>query len=242
MNFLLRISVYFIILFTLSSNVLIHPTYLNASSSNSLSNYPILEPSININDRAGSRPVDKGIRPIYKNDIAWGKPAFASTYWEDGFPAKATDDSLSTAYRTASSTGTWFYVDLGTAQDVQSIVTTLFVDSDFGPRPHTYFIAANDLNTWHVIFDEKNDENLVNRGKPRTLVLPNQIQARYVGIYAAYWNGGWADLTLFAVIPPDLTPTVPKAGTTTPTLILIMGSLFLLGNGWRLMRKTFLIS
>src|SRR5574341_678389 len=53
--------------------------------------------------------------PLYAGDLAWNKPAFASTYWQNYYPARVTDGLTDPPEQwiSASSTGTWFYVDFG---------------------------------------------------------------------------------------------------------------------------------
>ncbi len=53
------------------------------------------------------------------NDLAWGKAAFASSYWQDGYPAAVTDGLADTwAWRSASSTNSWYFVDLNNHKDL----------------------------------------------------------------------------------------------------------------------------
>src|SRR5574341_178657 len=141
--------------------------------------------------------------PLYAGDLAWNKPAFASTYWQTYYPARVTDGLTDPPEQwiSASSTGTWFYVDLGTPSTIRQIITTLFVDVNLSPAPHNYYIVSNDLATWQIVADEINYNNNISR-PVRTFVLPQDVTARYVGIYAADWSGGWGDMTLFAVLPP----------------------------------------
>lgn len=138
----------------------------------------------------------------------------------------ATDGLPDNAWRTESSTGTWFYVDLGVPTSIQSIVTTLYVDEQFASAPRTYFITSNDLKTWQIVIDEVNQKNASGRGMPRTLTLPQNMTVRYVGLYASDWGGGWADMTQFSV----LTQPIPEAGVVWPT-VLTFGIGFILVSG-----------
>lgn len=165
-------------------------------------------------------PIDFSPEPPLPHDIAWKKPAFASTYYEDGYPSKATA-GLSQAWRTASSTGTWFYVDLGEPETFTGIATTLFVDSNFSPAPHTLYLASSDLSNWEIIFDEVNPKNEQDRGKVRFLTMSEPATARYVGLYAKDWSGGWADLTQFSVISSQQ-PTRGQPFSINPYIIFII--------------------
>jgi hypothetical protein len=144
-------------------------------------------------------PTDPAPEPKFPGNLAWNRPTFASSYWKDGYPSKATSGG---AWRSAGSTGSWLYVDLGTPQPIQRIITTLFVDANFSQAPRTTYIVSNDLKTWQRVYEETNPENASKRGQPRTLTLPAVVTAQYVGLYATGWDGGWADLTVFAVLPP----------------------------------------
>lgn len=149
-------------------------------------------PSINL-------PHNPSWPPQYSGDLAWNKPTFASSYWEDGYPARCT--SGQGAWRSAESTGAWLYVDLGQPSTFQHIVTTLYVDKNFSQAPRTTYMISNDLKTWERVIEETNPDNAIKRGHPRTLTLSHEVTARYVGVYAAGWDGGWADMGVFAILP-----------------------------------------
>jgi PKD repeat protein len=136
---------------------------------------------------------------VYPGDRAWDKPTFASSYWAGSYPSGATSGG---GWLSASSNGTWFYVDLGAPTPIHKIITNLYVDHNFTTTPRHYFITSNDLNTWQIVIDEVNTQN---DGFERTLVLPADVTARYVGFYAANWSGGWAELERFAVFGPEAT-------------------------------------
>jgi hypothetical protein len=150
-------------------------------------------------------PASPSQSPVYAGDLAWNKPTFASTFYADGYPSGATNDPG--AWRTASSDGTWFYVDLGEAQTIHQIVVTLFVDSAFTAAPVTQYIVSNDLQTWQVVLTDVNTENLSGRFQPRLLTLAEDVTARYVGLYAADWGGGWGGAEAFSVFSPENTYT-----------------------------------
>lgn len=137
--------------------------------------------------------------PKFSGDLAWNQPTFASSYYEDGYPARCT--SGQGAWRSAESSGAWVYVDLGEPKRIHHIVTTLFVDANRSKSPRTTYIASNDMRIWERVIEETNVDNVSKRGQPRTLTLPHDVTARYVGLYAAGWDGGWADMGVFAVLP-----------------------------------------
>lgn len=54
-------------------------------------------------------------------DLALNKPVIASGYWEDGRPERVVDGILETSWRTDQSTGAWWYVDLGSVDDINQV-------------------------------------------------------------------------------------------------------------------------
>jgi len=182
-----------------------HTPRIATAAGTTLYPYPTL--ALNLTPQTPVVPVNlspsHSAAPLYAGDLAWNKPAFASTYWQNYYPARVTDGLTDPPEQwiSASSTGTWFYVDLGTPSTIHQIVTTLFVDINFSTAPHNYYIVSNDLATWQIVADEINYNNAVSRPQ-RTFILPQDVTARYVGIYAADWSGGWGDMILFAVLPP----------------------------------------
>jgi hypothetical protein len=147
--------------------------------------------------------------PLYPGDMAWNKPTFAMTYYADGFPSRPTSGVVS-GWRTASSDGTWFYVDLGSPQPIHQIIVTHFVDANFSNAPVYYYITSDDLKTWQVVLHEIDTANSTNRFKPNILTLEEDVQARYVGLFAADWGGGWAGIDFFAVFPPEYDYTLEE--------------------------------
>lgn len=176
------------------------------SSAAGTTSYPYPTLVLNLTPQTPVSPVNlsasHSAAPLYAGDMAWNKPAFASTYWQTYYPARVTDGLTDPPEQwiSASSTGTWFYVDLGTPQTIHQITTTLYVDINFTAAPHTYYITSNDLMTWQIVKDEINYSNSPSRNQ-RTFTLPQDVTGRYVGLYAADWGGGWGDMTLFAVLP-----------------------------------------
>jgi hypothetical protein len=166
---------------------------------------------LNIKPREPVEPINIPTKPSSSSkiagDLAWNKPAFASSYWADGYPSGATSGEL---WRSAGSTNSWFYVDLGKPEDIHEIVTTLFVDAAFSAAPRTTYIVSNDLKKWQLVIEETNHQNASHRGQPRVLTLSEDVRARYVGLYATGWDGGWADLSVFAVLPPNTTTVLLK--------------------------------
>ena len=166
------------------------------------SDYKTLELNIELQDPV--MPINLPANPSslsqIAGDLAWNQPTFASSYWQVGYPSGATSGK---SWTCAGSTNSWFYVDLGKPKDIHQIVTTLFVDARFSKAPRTAYIVSNDLKTWQVVIEETNYENSSHRGQPRVLTLPEDVEARYVGLYATGWDGGWADLNVFVVLPPD---------------------------------------
>ena len=140
--------------------------------------------------------------PPYPGDLAWNKPTFASSYYKGHYPTYSTSTSAGDAWLSAGSTGSWFYVDLGEPKTIQTIITALFVDSNISLTPRTTFIASNDLKTWQRVVEERNVLNMCNGWKPRTLILSQEVTARYIGLYATGWDGAWADQRVFVVLPP----------------------------------------
>lgn len=167
--------------------------------SSAIAQYPSLFLSVNPYQNQSAFPIiNYSEKPLVNNDLAWKKTAYASSFYEQGYPSNATAGTKQ-PWRTASSTGTWFYVDLLQEEIINSISTTLFIDSNFSSAPRTQYIVSDNLSDWQIVYDEINGKNLVNRGQTRTLTLPKPIKARYVGLYAQDWSGGWADMTQFSV-------------------------------------------
>lgn len=133
---------------------------------------------------------------LIEGDLAWGRPAFASSYDGENYPVNVTHSTVG-VWRSVGSTGTWFYVDLGEAQIFNQIITTLYTTSD---TPCTEYIISDDLAMWRVVYTEGYPLSDSTRGHPRTLNLAAPVTARYVGLYAAAWDGGWGELSQFAVL------------------------------------------
>lgn len=167
----------------------------------SLKTYPTM--TLELQPQMPIPPVNVPSNPVwpskYPEDLAWNRPTFASSYWQNHYPSGST--SGQGYWLCAGSTGSWFYVDLLEPRTIHQIITTLFVDANFSPTPRTTFITSNDLKVWQRVIEERNPLNERNRGQPRILTLPQDVTARYVGLYAEGWDGGWADQTIFAVLP-----------------------------------------
>ena len=167
----------------------------------SLNTYPTM--TLELQPQTPVAPVNLPANPVWPSklpeDLAWNKPTFASSYWQDHYPSGST--SGQGFWLCAGSTGSWFYVDLLEPRSIHAIITTLFVDANFSAAPRTTFITSNDLKVWQRVIEEHNTLNEANRGRPRMLILPQDVTARYVGLYAEGWDGGWADQTVFAVLP-----------------------------------------
>lgn len=184
------------------------PTIIYPKSQN---DYPLLK--LNLSPQEALPTInlahEPAAAPLYPGDLAWNKPTFAMTYYADGFPSRPTSGVVS-GWRTASSDGTWFYVDLGSPQPIHQIIVTHFVDAAFSSAPAYYYIASDDLKTWRVVLQEIDTANSANRFKPNILTLAEDVQARYIGLYAADWGGGWAGIDLFAVFPPEYDYTLDE--------------------------------
>ena len=141
-------------------------------------------------------------KSLVAGDIAFEQPTFGMSYYSDGYPARATDGTCR-AWRTASTSRSWFYVDLGSPRAVEAVVHNLYVDERFTPAPRTQIIASNDLDEWWVVFDETYPRNASHRTFLRTLELKRVVTARYFGLFGSEWSGGWADMYVFALLPPD---------------------------------------
>jgi hypothetical protein len=165
--------------------------------------FPALTLELNLTEQAPQSPMNRWNAVSYlQGDLAWDKPTFASSSWQDGYPSRATNgpDTMgnSDMWRSAGSTGSWLYVDLGAPTSFTTVISTAFVDTSI---PETYYIVSDDLKTWRVVYDEINADNKTMRWIPRVITLPQTVTARYVGLYAQNWDGGWGDLHLFAVLP-----------------------------------------
>lgn len=143
-------------------------------------------------------PIELSSSPEIAGDLAWNKPTFASSYWKEKYPSGATSGKV---WVSASSTRSWFYVDLGQSENIYQIVTTLFVDSNFSTAPQTAYIVSNDLKNWQIVLEETNYQNASHRGQLRILTLAEPVNARYVGLYAKDWDGGWGNQKDFVVLP-----------------------------------------
>ncbi|MDO8657876.1 MAG: discoidin domain-containing protein [Candidatus Levybacteria bacterium] len=158
--------------------------------------------TLNVSNEVVNSPenyVTDFLKPSFSGDLTRGKPTFASSYWESNYPSNPT--SGKGAWTSAGSNGTWYYVDLGAPKTFRYIISTLFVDSAFTSSPITTYIVSNNKISWMEIYREINPYNLERRGQYRHIALGNEATARYVGFIATSWNGGWADLSTFAVLP-----------------------------------------
>lgn len=186
--------------------------------------YPVANQSgytlqLNINRRTAAKPrnvaASTSAEPYYPGDIAWTKPVFASTYDDDYYPSGVTS-GLGVGWRTASSDGTWMYVDLGTPQVIHQIVAVHFVDADFAQSPQYYYMVSDDVQTWRVVAHEIDTANTTHPSEPRIITLPEDVTARYVGLYAADWDSGWGEVDLFAVFPPGFEYTADQLNALHP--------------------------
>lgn len=227
MEYVSRLSIPYFLFFLVLVSFFITPVRAQSDETLDL-RIPLQSPVSpqNISARSGKySPVE--------NDAAWGRPVFASSYYQKGYPSGSVDGNDSTVWRSASSTGTWLYVDLGKAVPVRKIVSTLFVDDQAATAPVTLYIASNDLKKWTVLATETNTKNASNRGMPREFVINSDATYRYVGLYGKDWSDGWADLTRFHVVTdPD---KLPEAGVP-------MGVYLLLGGGILFVAGRFLYS
>lgn len=165
---------------------------------------------LNVSDQAPTTPLNladqPADKPYYPGDLAWNKPTYANNFYRDSYPSRATSGirvNVLRGWESADSTGSWLYVDLGEPKVIHQIITIHFVDSNFSKSPQYYYLASNDLKTWGVIADETDTNNATLRYQPRIINLTHDITARYIGIYAANWSGGWGSVDLFAVFPPE---------------------------------------
>jgi hypothetical protein len=163
--------------------------------------YPVYELDVISTTTSGPTNIiaEQWFYPLSERNLAWGQPAFASSYDGENYPVNVTHSTVG-VWRSVGSTGTWFYVDLGEAQTFNQIITTLYVDRDFSDAPRTDYMISDDLVTWRVVYSETHTQSDSTRGHPRTLNLDAPVTARYVGLYAAAWDGGWGELSQFAVL------------------------------------------
>jgi hypothetical protein len=162
------------------------------------------QPTINL-------PNAPATEPLFPGDLAWNKPTFANRYYADGYPSSST--SGGSGWRSADSDGSWLYVDLGKPQTIHQLIVNHFVDANFTNSPQSYYIVSDDLISWRVIVDEINTANSYMRFKPRLITFKEDVTARYVGIYAQNWHGGWGGVQSFSAIPPGYNytqETLPK--------------------------------
>lgn len=138
--------------------------------------------------------------PAVAGDLAWNKPTFANGYYANGYPSGPTSGWMSIPWRSRTSTGSWYYVDLGTPQTIHQILLIQSVDSAFTNSPVNDYIVSDDLITWQVIARERNTANSLARWKTRVVTLDEDVTARYVGLYAREWRGGWGGINLFSVL------------------------------------------
>ncbi len=143
----------------------------------------------------------KLLEPLFKieGDKAYGKPAFASSSYENGFASNATFGYHPGGWRSGGSTTTWFIVDLENTVEINKILNTLYVDTSAIKPPTTTYMASDDLIHWSLLKADFNSTNSEKRDL-RSITISPPVKARYVGFIADDWNGGWADMTQFSIL------------------------------------------
>ncbi|MEU3457356.1 discoidin domain-containing protein [Micromonospora sp. NPDC006766] len=148
--------------------------------------------------------------------LSYGKPAFASSYQDDGacwqcYPSRAFDLDPASRWATSATTGWvdpgWIYVDLGATATIHRVVL------QWDPAYATAYQiqTSNDANTWTTIYS-----TTTSKGFKQTLNVTGT--GRYVRMYGTARNSAYGySLWEFQVYGTGGAPTAPPPVPPDPT-------------------------
>ncbi|MCP4362739.1 MAG: PKD domain-containing protein, partial [Chloroflexi bacterium] len=142
-------------------------------------------------------------------NLALNQPATASSVWYNQVADNAVDHNLHTHWFSNGSSGSWLYVDLGRAYNVNELLLSWFWDTNQG-EPATALIETSlDGNNWETVYTDTVSSALNN--SIRFIPLTPPAHGRYLRVYGQTLYGskvGVSELQAFGDIAIDAEQSV----------------------------------